>query len=330
MGVSRSGYYDWKKRPPEEERPKRSKIIKAVAEVHAAHPSHGYRWVHAFLELHHDIHVSANYIYKTFRFLGIESKTKHKERRQEPRKQKNTYPNLILDTWDTIDRPWQVIISDMTGFWTRWNYWELTLYFDAFTKQIRGRGTSCKRGDRYAYWRGLDEVKGNLEIQIDDLPDLMTKLGRNGEIDPLVLHTDQGSVYASVAYNELIKDSNIVRSMSRVGKPTDNPICESLNGWIKEELFIDFDIYNADDVAQAIDDYIEYYNSARPCYALGYDTPDNFYKHFMSGEIDQPETFKDRVLDETPKFVKKRLSDSRQRKEPGNDPGVRSGSDKND
>ena len=28
--------------------------------------------------------------------------------------------------------------------------------------------------------------------------------------------------------------------MSRAGKPTDNPVNEALNGWIKEELFIDF------------------------------------------------------------------------------------------
>ena len=61
-----------------------------------------------------------------------------------------------------------------------------------------------------------------------------------GSTEPTILHTDQGSVYASVAYNELIKDMNITRSMSQAGKPTDNPVNESLNGWIKEELFIDF------------------------------------------------------------------------------------------
>ena len=33
----------------------------------------------------------------------------------------------------------------------------------------------------------------------------------------------------------------IERSMSRVGTPTDNPIIESINGWIKEELKHDFD-----------------------------------------------------------------------------------------
>ena len=37
-----------------------------------------------------------------------------------------------------------------------------------------------------------------------------------------------------LAHNELIKDTNIIRSMSRAGKPTDNPVNEALNGWINE------------------------------------------------------------------------------------------------
>ena len=43
-----------------------------------------------------------------------------------------------------------------------------------------------------------------------------------------------------MAYNDLIKDTNIIRSMSMAGKPTDNPVNEALNGWIKEELYAEF------------------------------------------------------------------------------------------
>ena len=52
-----------------------------------------------------------------------------------------------------------------------------------------------------------------------DVPELL-----KGTSEPTIIHTDQGSVYSSKAYNELIKDTNIVRSMSRAGKPTDNPV----------------------------------------------------------------------------------------------------------
>lgn len=86
-----------------------------------------------------------------------------------------------------------------------------------------------------------------------------------------------------------------------------------MNGWIKEELFLDFGLYDSDDVAATIDTYIVFYNSKRPCYSLGYDTPDNYYKRFMAGEVECNNTFKNRVLDETPKFIRKKLeADSRQ------------------
>ena len=88
-----------------------------------------------------------------------------------------------------------------------------------------------------------------------------------------ILHTDQGAVYSSYTYNNLLKDFNIKRSMSRSGIPTDNPVNESLNGWIKEELFIDFDLKHCKDVPNLIKLYINYYNNERPCYSLNYKTP---------------------------------------------------------
>ena len=54
-----------------------------------------------------------------------------------------------------------------------------------------------------------------------------------------VLHTDQGAVYSSRAFSRTHSNYNIIRSMSRAGTPTDNPIIESLNGWMKAELILD-------------------------------------------------------------------------------------------
>jgi transposase InsO family protein len=246
------------------------------------------------------IGVSADYIRRAFLFLGIESKTRHKAHRT-PRKVRDPYPNLIFSTWETVDRPGQVIVSDMTAFWTRFSHYEMTLYFDVFTKQIVGCGLSCKRGDPRTYYDGLDQALSALE-----------GTGGDPKEEPVVFHTDQGSVYTSMTYNEIIRDRNIVRSCSRAGRPTDNPVNESLNGWIKEELFLDFGLYDATDVPAAIDAYIGFYNSERPSYSLGYDTPDNFHRRFMSGEIMQKDTFRNRVLDETPKFIRNKKEADKQ------------------
>ena len=48
---------------------------------------------------------------------------------------------------------------------------------------------------------------------------------------------------------------------------------ESLNGWIKNELYKDFKIYLADDINVAIKDYINYFNTRRLAYSLKYKTP---------------------------------------------------------
>jgi len=292
MGVSRSGYYKWKNRGKTNIVEKREKIIALVAIIHAAHPSHGYRWVAAYIRINHKVDCSDNYAYKSFRYLGIKSETKH-QAHYRPRKVKDKYPNLIYTTWDMVDRPRQVIVSDMTTLRFSWFYIEITLYFDVFTKQI-------------LTWK-ISERRGGREHYIDGLKDVVELLRENKE--PTVIHTDQGSVYASIAYNELIKDTNIIRSMSRAGKPTDNPVNEALNGWIKEELYIDFKINNCRSEEEIIDTlkrYVDFYNRQRPCYALGYDTPDNFYRRFKRGEIEVKDTFSKRVLSEEPKFVNMR------------------------
>ena len=61
--------------------------------------------------------------------------------------------------------------------------------------------------------------------------------------------------------------------MSRAGTPTDNLVNETLNGWIKEELFIDFDLKHSNDVPNLIKLYIDYYNYEMPSYSLNYKTP---------------------------------------------------------
>ena len=96
----------------------------------------------------------------------------------------------------------------------------------------------------------------------------------------MVLHTDQGSVYSSKEFNELLPLYNITRSMSRAGTPTDNAAMESINGWVKTELFTDFHITSNDDVPKQVDDYIRFFNEERPAYTLGYLTPKQYREQF--------------------------------------------------
>lgn len=293
MGVSRSGYYAWLRRDPSGRDITRDAIIETVEQVHSEHPSHGYRWVAAYIRESLKISVSDNYIYKCFRFLGIVSQTQHKQH-YRPRKERDKYPNLIFSTWETVDRPRQVIVSEMTVFKIAYFHFEVTFYFDVFTKEMLTWQLAERRGGREQYIDGLADVIGML---------------KGVDSEPVVLHTDQGSVYASLAYNELIKDTNIVRSMSRAGKPTDNPVNEALNGWIKEELMTDFkadQCMRREDFKTLLKAYAKFYNEQRPCWALGYDTPANYRHKYYTGKLEHKNTFKERILSDEPKFVRKR------------------------
>lgn len=303
MGVSRSGYYKWLKRKPTKRDINREQMIELVAKVHEEHKTHGYRWVAAYICQNTPYTISPNYAYKCFKYLGIHSESRHQPKRYK-RKEKDRYPNLIFSTWETVDRPRQVIVSDMTAFKYLYYYFEVTFYFDVFTKEMLTFQVAERRGCRDQY--------------IDGLTDVISQI--SGQSDPTIIHTDQGSVYSSKAYNELIKDTNIIRSMSRAGKPTDNPVNEALNGWIKEELTIDFHVERCrtrEEFRTLMRTYQTYYNKERPCYAIDYNTPEGYRQRYEQGLLPFLDTFEHREPSPEPKFVRERRqkADTQQDKE---------------
>lgn len=262
MDVNRSGYYKWinRKNNPSSRTLQRDKDIELITKVHNEHPSHGYRWINAYIKRNYGIVWSDNHVHHCCKYAGIMSNGKH-YKYNRPDQEKEKFRNLVNQSWKLISKPLEVIVSDMTSFYSKGKYYELTFYFDAFTKEILSYKLSGRRGDTTPYFDGLKDVLKQIKKE---------------STEPTVLHTDQGSVYSSLSYNELIKDYNIKRSMSRAGTPTDNPVNESLNGWIKEELFIDFGLSKTDDVPSLIDKYVFYYNNERPAYSIKYKTPVQF------------------------------------------------------
>lgn len=262
MSVSKSGYYKWKYRKlnPSLKELSRQSDIKLIKEVHNKHKSHGYRWINAYIKNKYGVIWTDNYVHRICKYEAIRSQGKH-YKWKNPGEEQYKFSNLVWNGWNQLSKPFEVIVSDMTAFKVKGIYYELTLYFDAWNKEIVGYGLDSRKGSVKTYFDGLKQVLSKIKDQTSDL---------------VILHTDQGSVYASKSYNDFIKDYNISRSMSRAGTPTDNPVNESLNGWIKEELFIDFDLKHCNDVHKLIEQYIYYYNNERPSYALKYKTPIQF------------------------------------------------------
>ncbi len=52
--------------------------------------------------------------------------------------------------------------------------------------------------------------------------------------------------------------------------------------------------------------YLVLHNTQRPCFAIGYDTPENYRKRYYKVELPKKNTFEGRTLTSEPKFVQKR------------------------
>lgn len=262
MQISRSGYYKWLKNKQKLNKYEinRLELKEIIEEIHRRKPSYGYRRINRIILRETGWIVSNNLVHKVCKNLKIKSKAKHYKYKR-PGEESIKYENLINGNWNTT-RPFEKIVSDTTKIWFKKKAYDWTFYLDVFNNEIVGSDVSESK-----YGNGTLNHKYALNEM------LKNKIKRGYENLETIFHTDQGSVYSSSSFNKTFENISITRSMSRAGTPTDNPVIESKNGWLKKEMYIDFDINNYNTVQEFIKDIVKDNNEYRPSYALNYKTP---------------------------------------------------------
>ena len=260
MGINRSGYYKWKARQGKLNRYEQDRILltQLLQEEHKLHPSLGYHRLARNIFQNTGWVFSDNLAHKCCKVAGIRSKAR-KCRYKPPGEESIKYENLVKGRWNA-NAPLQIVVSDMTILKNNGKQWEWTLLVDTFNNEIISHSVSPIPGDNKPYYHCLDKLNrlaGKKEEQRSQV----------------VFHTDQGAVYSSRAFQHAHEHYNILRSMSRGGTPTDNPIIEALNGWIKEELYLDFGLAEAENLPDLLNRYVYFFNNHRPAAALGYKSP---------------------------------------------------------
>ena len=259
LNISRSGYYKWlfKKRHNilnNKERNRRD-LGKLIIDIHKRKPSYGYHRINAIIQRETGWIVSDNLVHKICKILNIKSKAKH-YKYKKPGEKSIKFNNIINGNWGAT-RPFEKIVSDTTKIWFKKRAYDWTFYLDVFNNEIIGYDVR-----ESMFGNGILNHKEALNNMINN------KIKRGYENLDTIFHTDQGAVYSSMSFNNIIKSYNITRSMSRAGTPTDNPVIESKNGWLKKEMYIDFDINNYNTVQEFIADIVFDHNNFRPSYAL--------------------------------------------------------------
>ena len=261
MGVSKSGYYKWRIRLGKLNRYEQDRqlLTELLTEQHRKHPSHGYHMLAEDVFQETGLVFSHNLAHKCCKEAGIRSKAR-KCRYKKPGEEHVKFDNKVQGNWNA-DKPIQIVVSDMTVFKNKGRNWEWTLLIDTFNNEILAHQATPIPGNNKPYYHCLEVLKQ------------LAGKKKEEQTPQVVFHTDQGSVYSSQAFCQAHNKYNILRSMSKAGTPTDNPIIEALNGWMKEELYLDFNLEAADDIPILLDEYVYYFNNKRPASALGYKSP---------------------------------------------------------
>jgi hypothetical protein len=264
MNVSRSGYYKWVNNKDKLNQHEKNRIDlgKFIVKWHNKKPSYGYHRLAAKIREETGWLISDNLVHKVCKKLNIYSKAKHYcSKRTKDGNEHRIYPNIINRNW-SVQKPFEKVVSDCTMITFKGQRYDWNFYVDVFDGAIVG---SCVT----PYYSGM-----NLNNHVLALKEMLIEKEKRGyKAQETIFHSDQGAIYTSASFNDVHKDYNIIRSMSRAGTPTDNPIIESKNGWLKAEIVVDFNENDFECVEEFIKHIIYDNNYLRPSYKLKYKTP---------------------------------------------------------
>ncbi len=90
-------------------------------------------------------------------------------------------------------------------------------------------------------------------------------LANNKSDDGLILHSDQGTQFASRQFVNYCNDNQVTQSMSRTGNPYDNSPMERFYNTLKNEFVHHYTFETDTDLNQGIYEFIfDWYNYRRP------------------------------------------------------------------
>jgi putative transposase len=260
LGVSRSGYYCWRRRPQS----RRSREDRRLgAQVRAAFEQSRGRYgsprVHRVLR-QQGVRCSRKRVERLMRQQGIESRRRgFRVRTTRSVPSRAVAPNRLNRQWASAQQRDQVWVGDLTFVWTQEGWLYLAVLLDVFSRRVVG-------------WATGSRIDQSLTLRA-----LGAALRQRRPLPGLLHHSDQGGQYSALAYQSLLGEHGLESSMSRVGDCYDNALAESFFSSLKAEL----EGYGAFETRQqahrSVFDYIErFYNRQRLHSSLGYLSPAQF------------------------------------------------------
>lgn len=256
LDVSRTGYCQWRKREPSERAMANAALDAQVAAIHeGSQRSYGRPRIVRGLR-NCGIHASHERVRHSLNRQGL--RAIYKRRYRVTTNSDHHQPiaanvlNRRFDGWQ-LNQAW---VGDITYVETSEGWLYLACVMDLASRRIVG-------------WSMSDRMKTDLVSQA-----LTSAYGMRKPPAGLIMHTDRGCQYASFSHRKLIKDYQMVQSMSRRANCWDNAAMESFFKTLKVECIQRTRYESRAQAKLNIVDWIEgFYNRHRIHSSIGFMTP---------------------------------------------------------
>jgi putative transposase len=259
LGVSTSGYYDWRKAGPSTRARTDAELIAIMGRLHAdARGNPGVRRMRAELAaVGHRLGLKR--VWRLMRAAGLRGRHPRAWKRTTLAGNRPVHAPDLIGRQFSAEAPDQKWCGDVTYVqtWDGWAY--LATVIDLHSRRVVG-------------WAVADHMRTDLVTDALDMA-IATRRPPAG----VIFHSDRGSQYTSDAFDAYCRRNDIRRSLGRTGTCYDNAVAESFFATYKKELVHTRPWPNVRDLTVRTRDWVNnYYNTIRRHSTLGYLTPNEY------------------------------------------------------
>ena len=251
LGVSESGYYEWRDRPLSARAVADASLSTQIVEIHAmSRGTYGVPRVHAELRLGRGVRCGRKRVARLMKLARLQGiyRRHGKHRRPAPA----VHDDLVRRRFvaDAPDRLW---LTDITEHPTREGKVYCAAVLDVYSRRIVG-------------WSIADHLRAELVVDAIE----MARWRRRPQPGQTIVHSDRGSQYTAWAFGQRLRAAGLLGSMGRVASALDNSMMESFFGTLQLELLDRQAWTTRAELARAIFEWIEgWYNPRRRHTSIG-------------------------------------------------------------
>jgi transposase InsO family protein len=268
LHITRSAYYRWLKCPISRSQKENEEIGEKLQKIHQEHPDMGYRRLRDQLDKKEHIDVNDKRVLRICRNMGIQStiKWKPKSSTRKDAKAEHIARNILHREFraESANEKW---LTDVSEFHYIVNNEVHKVYLSAILDLFDRRIVS---------WAIRDH---------NDNPLVMNTFDKAMENEPdahPLFHSDRGFQYTSYEFFNRIKEHHMRQSMSRIAHCIDNGPMEGFWGIMKREMYYGKKFHSREELVEAMEKYLAYYNNERIQRKLNIMAPMEFHNMYLN------------------------------------------------